>query len=412
VITKTKKIIIRLLIFGFALLYVPQATALDTLVGTRDVISRNDIGEYAEHTITLGLSAESAPIETDDYIFLDMPHFSNVTVPTFISGTNITGTPAFLVLGYRIRITGIAVAAGSYITIHGITASNPTQSDKFDVFIRISDDPLGNTARNEAHLIATKIEGSITVTALLPARVGTLQISGLSAPNMFITFTEGSTVIGTCASNATGVFSQVFPGIDPVIHNISIFGVDAEHRTTPASSVEIFTRPYELTAVTGVVLAPTVSIDKTDINRGESISISGRSVPNYKTIIFTKPPFSAFDVMADANGKYEYTILDTNSLPTGDHDVYALSQDGLGVQSSISLTAFFKVKDITPPDDPGQGPTCDIIHGDLNCDNKVNIIDFSIMLYFWRSNSAFADINRDGNVNIVDFSIMMYYWQG
>ena len=52
---------------------------------------------------------------------------------------------------------------------------------------------------------------------------------------------------------------------------------------------------------------------------------------------------------------------------------------------------------------------------DLNFDGKVNIIDFSILLYFWgqtKPANIYADINFDGIVNIIDFSIMMYQWTG
>jgi hypothetical protein len=49
---------------------------------------------------------------------------------------------------------------------------------------------------------------------------------------------------------------------------------------------------------------------------------------------------------------------------------------------------------------------------DLNQDGKVNLIDFSILLYYWGTNNPCADQNQDGIVNLVDFSIMMYYWTG
>ncbi len=52
--------------------------------------------------------------------------------------------------------------------------------------------------------------------------------------------------------------------------------------------------------------------------------------------------------------------------------------------------------------------------GDINNDGKINIVDFSILLYFWgqmKPSNPCADINSDGTVNnIVDFSIMMYWW--
>ena len=51
---------------------------------------------------------------------------------------------------------------------------------------------------------------------------------------------------------------------------------------------------------------------------------------------------------------------------------------------------------------------------DFNCDTKVSSIDFSILLYFWKSNPPFnnqyVDINKDGKIDSVDFSILLYDW--
>jgi hypothetical protein len=76
--------------------------------------------------------------------------------------------------------------------------------------------------------------------------------------------------------------------------------------------------------------------------------------------------------------------------------------------SPFSHTVFFKII----KKDDSEKPQCDIKKGDLNCDGSVNLVDFSILLYYWGATSAKADVNNDGNVNLVDFSIMMFYWQG
>lgn len=51
---------------------------------------------------------------------------------------------------------------------------------------------------------------------------------------------------------------------------------------------------------------------------------------------------------------------------------------------------------------------------DLNRDHIVNSIDFSILLFFWKSNPPFSniyvDINKDGKVDPTDFSIMLSQW--
>jgi hypothetical protein len=54
---------------------------------------------------------------------------------------------------------------------------------------------------------------------------------------------------------------------------------------------------------------------------------------------------------------------------------------------------------------------------DLNCDNKVNLIDFSILAYWYKrpltkEAKQKVDLNGDGKVDLVDFSIMAYYWTG
>ena len=51
---------------------------------------------------------------------------------------------------------------------------------------------------------------------------------------------------------------------------------------------------------------------------------------------------------------------------------------------------------------------------DLNRDNKVNMVDFSILLSFWKTKGPYknicVDINQDLKVNTSDFSIMLSQW--
>ena len=58
------------------------------------------------------------------------------------------------------------------------------------------------------------------------------------------------------------------------------------------------------------------------------------------------------------------------------------------------------------------------LSADLNCDNKVNLADYAILMSFWEKDPSGAnscqspDINQDGKVNLADFSIMMSLWTG
>jgi len=50
----------------------------------------------------------------------------------------------------------------------------------------------------------------------------------------------------------------------------------------------------------------------------------------------------------------------------------------------------------------------------FDCNGRVDSVDFSILLYFWKATPPFAnpnvDINKDGKVDSIDFSIMLYNW--
>ena len=52
--------------------------------------------------------------------------------------------------------------------------------------------------------------------------------------------------------------------------------------------------------------------------------------------------------------------------------------------------------------------------GDLSGDNKVNLIDFSILAYWYKRPQPLAknDLNADGKVDLIDFSIMAFHWTG
>jgi len=82
---------------------------------------------------------------------------------------------------------------------------------------------------------------------------------------------------------------------------------------------------------------------------------------------------------------------------------------------------------VTPPPPPAGGgggtitppptvPTVGSCNGaDFNHDTKVNSVDFSILLFFWKTQAPFSnpcvDINKDSQVNSVDFSILLYQWK-
>lgn len=79
------------------------------------------------------------------------------------------------------------------------------------------------------------------------------------------------------------------------------------------------------------------------------------------------------------------------------------------VQNTSTSSASQNLPDLNTP--PEERRRLAIAAVDLNADQKVNIVDLSILLYhFNKPYTPTYDLNRDGKINIVDLSILLYYW--
>lgn len=62
---------------------------------------------------------------------------------------------------------------------------------------------------------------------------------------------------------------------------------------------------------------------------------------------------------------------------------------------------------------PAPAPEAVYSVADFTQDGKIDLIDFSILLFNWGLPDNFAtDLNGDAVVDLVDFSIFLYYWTG
>ncbi len=197
-------------------------------------------------------------------------------------------------------------------------------------------------------------------------------------------------------------------------YNFSLYGEDKDKRKSPSVSFPVTLASGAVTNITGVYLAPSITTDKSEVRRGDTIDIFGQSVPNAKITIAVNSPQEYFlNVPADANGVY-LAHFDTVPLEYGNHTSKSRSATSTEV-SQFGFTAPFKVGDKNVARAIGNCPQ----KGDLNDDCKVNLVDFSIAAFWYHRtlSSSFASLEKeklsgDGKVTITDFSIMAYYWTG
>ncbi len=191
-------------------------------------------------------------------------------------------------------------------------------------------------------------------------------------------------------------------------YTFSLYAEDAQQVRSDLFSFSVYITSGATTKVGGIFLAPTISLNKTGIQRGETLQIFGQSVPHSEiTISVHSDPELFLKTTTDEKGIYLYQ-LDTSVLAFGEHHTKAKSISGTEA-SSFSRRLRFVVgnETIVLPNEY-------ITQGDISGDGAVNIIDFSILAYWYhRPNPPKSiDLNNDGKIDLVDFSRMAFYWTG
>ena len=235
--------------------------------------------------------------------------------------------------------------------------------------------------------------------------------SGWAYPFSQVTLLEDGQQIADINADTNAVFTISIPNLAAGTYTFSILSTDSKGlRST------LFTIPLSITAgvsttVSGIFLAPTIELNMQEIIKGDTLAIVGETVPDsIVDIEISADPVIDEQVSADVNGDYSYDFS-TAPLDYGDYSVKAKATfiADQSHTSSYSKVAAFTVG-TTTIEKIGNCPA----KGDLNNDCRVNLVDFSIMAYWYgRPNPpANIDLNGDGQITLADFSIMAYYWTG
>lgn len=240
-----------------------------------------------------------------------------------------------------------------------------------------------------------------------------IAFSGRAYPRTKIMVLQDGQRIASTTAGPDAQFSITVSGLSAGSYT---FAVLAEDRSGIRSTLMTF--PVELTrgattVIGGIFIAPSTSVDKQEVRRGETVIVFGQSAPqaditlrvNSETELFAK-------TKTDKDGIYAYA-LDTSPLEIGSHTARAKSSLADAV-SPFGVAAVFSVSKKSKARTAEAATICAPVKGDFNGDCRVNIIDFSILAY-WHDRPTPAtrtDINGDGIVNLKDFSILAFYWSG
>jgi len=239
--------------------------------------------------------------------------------------------------------------------------------------------------------------------------LGDTQISvrGLSYPSRTINILLDTKSVGSVRASDTGSF-EFTTEASPGTASLSFWANDSKDTRSITLNTTFDVTQGAVTNIKGIILPPTIRVENQNVDPGDVITISGQSVPGTSIELHVDDDGVLETGTSDDDGEWSIS-LDTSKLQIAEHTLKVRSVSGnppLTTQSnfSSSLQLFVGVDGVaTTP-------------SDLNRDGKVNLIDFSILIFWWGTNGGNsdppADINGNGNVGIEDFSILLFNWTG
>lgn len=236
--------------------------------------------------------------------------------------------------------------------------------------------------------------------------------SGRAYPLSEVSILKDGQLAITTISGPNAYFDVKLSGLSTGTYNFSVYSEDEDSNRSALFTFSVYVTRGSSTEISGIFLAPTISTDKSEVRYGDDIAIFGQSVPDSTVTIAVNSEQEIFRyINADSDGSYLH-YFDTSLLDLGDHSAKSKSRLGEEVSSYGQSVAFVVGDDnLDRIDDDSD---CSTMRADLNCDARVNIVDFSIAAYWYnRPNpDPKADLNKDGKVDLIDFSIMAFHWTG
>ncbi len=246
--------------------------------------------------------------------------------------------------------------------------------------------------------------------SFIPPSNAQVTVNGKAYPSASVTILKDGVSIGSVTADSDANFLFTASGITPGTATFGFWALDGKGRRSITYTTTFEVIQSAITTVSGVNLPPTLELAPRSLNRGEEIVFRGTTIPGATVVTeINTNPVTKLEAVSDTFGEWELPY-NTQPLPNSAYTAKSSFRTVVGNLFSESgysqALSFFVGVDAQPE----AGPS------DLNVDGKVNIVDFSIMLFHWgtdgRASSPSADINGDGRVNLTDFSIMIFNWTG
>jgi hypothetical protein len=239
---------------------------------------------------------------------------------------------------------------------------------------------------------------------------GRVIISGFSIPSARVSVLVDGRVAREAVANSQGAFSITIDGISRGAYTFGVYATDSNGTRTSTYSTSFTVSGARASSLSNILITPSVRVQPDPVPLGTDYTISGFAIPNATVTIETEregSPGSRQTLTATSNAAGAWSVSASGAgLTAGTYKVRARAAQASGTQTNFSQYTFY-----------GVGQTATVPrNADLNRDGRVNLVDFSILLFWWGTDGGNsnppADINSDNRVNLTDFSILLFNWTG
>ena len=231
-------------------------------------------------------------------------------------------------------------------------------------------------------------------------------LSGKAYPGSDINILKDGELLGVTTADPKASFEYKIEDISAGVYTFGLWAEDKDGIKSITYTLTFKVTAKTITTVSGIFLPPTITIDKSGLRKGEILNIFGQTIPEVEVNVHVLSKEVIATTTSDGIGAW-LLPFDTSFLEEGSHTAKArFNLNGYEKSGFGRLLDFYIGKEV-----PSEGnQVCP--YADLNKDGKINLIDFSILLYWWGKKNSCCDQNMNGIVDLSDFSIMMFYWTG
>lgn len=244
----------------------------------------------------------------------------------------------------------------------------------------------------------------------VPPKDTKVVVIGKAYPGSEVNILIDGREIGIVRANAKADFYFESDKITPGVISMGLWAEDGKGRKSALQNFTFRVSSGAVTTISGAYLAPSIDIDKPVVARGEILKVSGITVPESGVTIYVHSNEEVIkNASSTSKGEWSYNF-DTTPLEGEAYHVVKATFEAKSTSSVLIKSGFSKAVSFYVGKSSSNTGTCP--GADLNKDKKVNLIDFSILLYYWGTSNTCADQNHNNKVDLIDFSIMLYNWTG